>query len=167
MNNDVSGDINQNNMDMQQRIEQMAEALKIMEYQLDQTIKNQEHAIRVRADIQSAIESAKKIKDNEKETTTASQPPDVHLSIGGGAYVLAKVSASNKILLDIGSGVIIEKDVEYALNHFENSIREIDIVIKNANAEQQKLTHYIEQYRMQINQAFQATRDAPGMSGNV
>ncbi len=168
MYNDVSDNKSQNNMNMEQKVEQMANTLKIIEQQLEQTIKSQEHAIRVRADMQNAIESAKQIKDNEKNTTTESlQPHDIHLSIGGGMFVSAKVSASNKILLDIGSGVMIEKDLEYALNYFENNIREIEIVIKNTDAERQKLVHYVEQYRMQLNQAVQSMYGVPGTSGNV
>lgn len=150
-------------MTLEQRAEQMAAAIKAMEDQLEMVVRNEEAAVRARAAAVSAAESVRQIKENGTGGTSES-PSGTLLAIGGGVFVQAKVAPSDKMLLEIGSGVAVEKDPKHVLDYLENSIREIDVAIKNTGAEKTSLVEHIEQYRMQINQVIQS---AYGQRGHV
>lgn len=150
-------------MSVEQKMEQMANVIRAMEEQLENMIRNEEALNRTRNSIHAASESVRQIKNKEQESDTL-------LSIGGGVFVPTKVSSSNKMLLEIGSGVAIEKDLNYILNYLENRIREIDMAIKNTSAEKQNLIGHIEQYRAQLNQTMHTIyggQAQQGPSGNV
>ena len=150
-------------MTPEQRAEQMAAAIKAMEDQLEMVIRNEEAAVRARAAAASAIESVRQIKENGAGGASES-PSETLLAIGGGVFVQAKVAPSDKMLLEIGSGVAVEKDPKHVLDYLENRIREIDVAIKNTGAEKTNLAEHIEQYRMQLNQVIQS---AYGQRGHV
>ncbi|MCE2497685.1 MAG: prefoldin subunit alpha [Nitrosopumilaceae archaeon] len=150
-------------MTTEQRAEQMAAAIKSMEGQLEMVIRNEEAAARARASAASAVESVRQIKEKEAGGTSESSSETL-LAIGGGVFVQAKVAPSDKMLLEIGSGVAVEKDPKLVLDYLENRIREIDVAIKNTGAEKANLAEHIEQYRMQLSQVIQSTY---GQRGHV
>lgn len=150
-------------MTPEQRAEQMAAAIKAMEDQLEMVIRNEEAAARARAAAASAVESVRQIKERGTGGTSES-PSETLLAIGGGVFVQAKVAPSDRMLLEIGSGVAVEKEPEHVLDYLENRIREIDVAIRNTGAEKANLAEHIEQYRMQLNQVIQS---AYGQRGHV
>jgi len=48
------------------------------------------------------------------------------ISLGGGIYAYSDIKESKKVLVDIGSGVVVEKDVESALEFLKKRLEEID-----------------------------------------
>lgn len=148
----------------EQMAEQMAAAIKAMEDQLEMVIRNEEAAVRARAAAVSAVESVRQISGNGAGGATSESPSETLLAIGGGVFVQAKVAPSDKMLMEIGSGVAVEKDPKHVLDYLENRIREIDVAIKNTGAEKTSLAEHIEQYRMQLNQVIQS---AYGQRGHV
>ncbi len=48
------------------------------------------------------------------------------ISLGGGIYAYSDIKESKKVLVDVGSGVVVEKDVEGALEFLKKRLEEID-----------------------------------------
>ncbi len=71
----------------------------------------------------AAIESIKSL---------GTQPDsDTLVPLGMGAYVPTKISSNNKIVVNIGAGVAVEKDFPAAINYFEARIKEIEIALQD------------------------------------
>lgn len=138
-------------INQEQRIRELSVVIDTLNKQLEDVIMNEDSAARLRASAVGAIESIREISDG----SNGGESPETLLSIGGGVFVPTKINASDKMLLDIGSGVMVKKDPSHITDHLENRIREMDIVIKNAGAEKARLGNYIGQYRAEINQAMQ------------
>jgi len=96
----------------------------------------------------AAIESIKSL--NQKSDA------DTLVPIGMGTYVPTKISANNKIVLNIGAGVAVEKDFPSAINYLEARIKEIEIALQDTAAKKQQAAAQLEQGRSQINQLMQA-----------
>lgn len=48
------------------------------------------------------------------------------ISFGGGIYAYSEIKEGKKVLVDIGSGVVVEKDVESALNFVKKRLEEVE-----------------------------------------
>lgn len=151
--------------DIEQKLQQMASAIQVMEEQLAVVAENESAAVMARNSVTSAMASLNGIKESDAQTD--SQQSKTLIQIGGGVIIPASTSASEKMLLDIGSGVLVEKDHSEVLNYLENRIREIDITIKNTSTEKSNLRHHLEQYKAQMNRAMQAVYSDQGQIGNV
>ena len=96
----------------------------------------------------AAIESIKSL---------GTQPDsDTLVPLGMGAYVPTKISSNNKIVVNIGAGVAVEKDFPAAINYFEARIKEIEIALQDTAAKKQDAANRLEQGKAQINQLMQS-----------
>jgi prefoldin alpha subunit len=48
------------------------------------------------------------------------------ISLGGGIYAYSDIKESKKVLVDVGSGVVVEKDVESAMEFLKKRLEEIE-----------------------------------------
>ena len=87
-----------------------------------------------------------------------SQKPesDTLVPIGMGTYVPTKILPNNKIILNIGAGVAVEKDFPSAINYLEARLKEVEIALQDTAAKKQDAAARLEQGRGQINQLMQA-----------
>ena len=94
-----------------------------------------------------------------------SQKPesDTLVPIGMGTYVPTKILPNNKIILNIGAGVAVEKDFPSAINYLEARLKEVEIALQDTAAKKQDAAARLEQGRGQINQLMQA--QSPPNSG--
>lgn len=106
----------------------------------------------------TSIESIKALK--EKPNSEAILP------IGLGAYVKGAISSSDKILVNVGANVVIEKDTDSAMNYLEARIKEIQVAMQETSSRKQNAMAALERGKAQINQMMQAMSKNPG-SNNV
>lgn len=66
-----------------------------------------------------AISSLEFLKNSEENINAL-------ISLGGGVYAYSDIKESKKVLLDIGSGVIVEKDVEGAIAFVKKRLEEVE-----------------------------------------
>ena len=97
----------------------------------------------------AAIESIKSL--NQQPTSDALVP------IGMGTYVQTKISASDKIVLNIGAGIAVEKNSDSAINYLEARIKEIEVALNDVTARKQEVTARLEQGKDQMNQLMDAS----------
>ncbi|MBM2818800.1 MAG: pfdA [Nitrosarchaeum sp.] len=97
----------------------------------------------------AAIESIKSLK--LKPTSDALVP------IGMGTYVQTKISSIDKIVLNIGSGIAVEKNSDSAINYLEARIKEIEVALNDVTSRKQEVVARLEQGKDKMNQLMEAS----------
>jgi len=95
----------------------------------------------------AAIQSIKSL--SQKSDSEALVP------VGMGTFVKTKISSNDNIVLNIGSGVSLEKDHNSAINYLEARIKEIQVAIQDTSAKKNDAAAQLEQGKNQINQLIQ------------
>jgi len=99
----------------------------------------------------AAIESIKLIHEKPESDTL--------VPVGMGTFVKTKISSNDKIVLNIGAGVAIEKDKDSAINFLESRIKEIDVALKDNGTQRQNISNQLEQGKAQMNHLIQASQN--------
>jgi len=97
----------------------------------------------------SAIESIKALDEKPNSDTL--------VPIGMGTFVQTKISSTDKIILNIGAGVAVEKPHDSAINYLEAKIKEIEVAIQDTSARKQDAIARLEQGKEQMNLLMQET----------
>ena len=97
----------------------------------------------------SAIESIKYLHQKPDSDTL--------VPIGMGTYVQTKISSKEKLILNIGAGIAVEKQYDSAINYLEARIKEIEVAIQDTSAKKQEAMARLEQGKEQMNQLMQET----------
>ena len=103
----------------------------------------------------AAIQSIKSLSQKSDSETL--------VPIGMGTFVKTKISSNDKIVLNIGAGISLEKNSTSAINYLEARIKEIEVAIQDTSAKKQDATAQLEQGKNQINQLMQP--DSQNRSG--
>ena len=64
----------------------------------------------------------------------------------------------NKIVLNIGAGIAVEKDFASAINYLEARIKEVEIALQDTAAKKQDAANRLEQGKAQMNQLMQQSQ---------
>jgi len=81
--------------------------------------------------------------------------------IGMGTYIPTKISSTQKIVMNIGAGIAVEKDFPSAINYLEARIKEIEIALQDTAVKKQDAAQRLEQGKAQVNQMMQAMQQPP------
>jgi prefoldin alpha subunit len=103
----------------------------------------------------AAIESIKSLSQKSDSETL--------VPVGMGTFVKTKISSNDKIVLNIGAGISLEKDSTSAINYLEARIKEIEVAIQDTSVKKQDAAAQLEQGKNQINQLMQP--DSQNRSG--
>lgn len=95
----------------------------------------------------SAIESMKSLHQKPNSDTL--------VPIGMGTYVQTKISSNDKIVLNIGAGIAVEKTYDSTINYLEARIKEIEVALQDTSAKKQEAIARLEQGKEQMNQLMQ------------
>jgi prefoldin alpha subunit len=103
----------------------------------------------------SAIESIKSLRQKPNSDTL--------VPIGMGSYVQTKILSNDKIVLNIGAGIAVEKTYDSTINYLEARIKEIEVALQDTAARKQDAVARLEQGKDQMNQLMQETsQNVPG-----
>ena len=97
----------------------------------------------------SAIESIKSLRQKPNSDTL--------VPIGMGTYVQTKILSDDKIVLNIGAGIAVEKTYDSTINYLEARIKEIEIALQDTSAKKQEVVARLEHGKEQMNQLMQET----------
>ena len=131
----------------EEQAQQLMQQMQMLETYFSDLSQREGTFLNVLREAIAAIESIKSL--NEKSDSETLVP------IGMGTYVPTQISA-NKIVLNIGAGVAMEKDFPSAINYLEARIKEIEVALQDTAAKKQEAAARLEQGREQINQLMQA-----------
>lgn len=101
----------------------------------------------------SAIESIKALRQKPNSDTL--------VPIGMGTYVQTKILSSDKIVLNIGAGIAVEKTYDSSINYLEARIKEIQVALQDTSVKKQEVLARIEQGKEQMNQLMQESTQPP------
>ncbi len=98
----------------------------------------------------SAINSLKSI-DNKTDD-------EMLVPMGLGTFVKTKLIPNQKLILNVGAGVAIEKDQNYAINFLESRLKEMQVALQEIDGQKQQVSASLEQGKQQMNQLLAASR---------
>ena len=132
----------------QEQAQQLLQQMQMLESYFADLSQRETTLFNVLREATSAIESLKSLK--QKETSETLVP------VGMGTFVQTKISSSDKIILNIGAGVAMEKDTDNAIDYLEARIKEIEGAIQDTSAKKQDVASKLEQGKAQMNQLMAA-----------
>ena len=134
---------------------ELVQQIQMIEMYLADLNQREDTLVSVLREATAAIESLKSIKDTSDSETL--------MPVGLGTYIQSKITASNKVFLNIGAGIVIKKDADSAMNYLEARIKEAQVAIQDTLAKKHDATAKLEQGKAHINQLMQS-RQNPGSS---
>ena len=138
----------------QEQAQQLLQQMQMLESYFGDLSQREGTLLNVLREATSAIESIKSLK--QKPTSETLVP------IGMGTYVQTKISSDDKIVLNIGAGVAMEKDPDTAINYLEARIKEIEVALQETAAKKQEASTRLEQGKEQMNQLMMAAQQSSG-----
>jgi prefoldin alpha subunit len=138
----------------EEQAQQLLQQMQMLESYFADLSSREETLYNVLREATSAIESIKSLK--QKETS------DTLVPVGMGTYVQTKISSKDKIILNIGAGVAMEKDADSAINYLEARIKEIEVALQDTAAKKHDASARLEQGKQQMNQMMMAAQQASG-----
>lgn len=133
----------------EEQAQQLMYQLQILESYLTDLIQRETTLVTLLRDLASSIESIKGIGDKTESETL--------ISLGVGTYVKTKIFSNDKVILNLGAGVAIEKDRDSAINFLESRIKEIEIALQDTEARKQDIAMKLEQGKTELRKLLDTT----------
>ena len=132
----------------EEQAQQLMQQMQMLETYFSDLSQREGTFLNVLREATTAIDSIKSLGQKPESETL--------VPIGMGTYLPTKILPNNKIILNIGAGVAVEKDFPSAINYLEARIKEIEIALQDTAAKKQDAAARLEQGKGQINQLMQA-----------
>ena len=98
----------------------------------------------------SAIQSLKTIDTKTNNETL--------VPVGLGTFIKTKTVPNEKLILNIGAGIAVEKDKDSALNFLELRLKEMQVALQETSNQKQQIAASLEQGKQQMEQLMAASR---------
>ena len=134
----------------EQQAQQLIQQMQMLENNFAQLTQQENSIISIIREANSAIHSI-----NETKTKTES---DNLVPIGMGVYVKSKIQSKDKVIINVGSGVAIEKDQNFAINWIESRLKELEIALQNVNSQRQQVSDNLELGKQQMQSIMQKSQ---------
>lgn len=138
----------------EEQAQQLLQQMQMLESYFGELSQREGTLYNILREAASAIESLKSLKEKPQSDTL--------VPIGMGTFVQTKISSSEKIVLNIGAGVSMEKDVDSAINYLEARLKEIEVALQDTVTKKQDASMRLEQGKEQMNQLMMASRKSSG-----
>ncbi|QUC64109.1 prefoldin subunit alpha [Nitrosopumilus sp. K4] len=138
----------------EEQAQQLLQQMQMLESYFGELSQREGTLYNILREATSAIESLKSLK--EKPTSETLVP------LGMGTFAQTKISSADKIVLNIGAGISMEKDVDSAINYLEARLKEIEVALQDTSAKKQDASMRLEQGKEQMNQLMMASRSSSG-----
>lgn len=139
----------------EEQAQQLMQQMQMLETYFTDLLQREGTLLNVLREAISAIESIKSLRQKPNSDTL--------VPIGMGTYVQTKILSDNKIVLNIGAGIAVEKTYDSTINYLEARIKEIEIALQDTSAKKQEVIARLEHGKEQMNQLMQET--SPDISG--
>ncbi len=123
-------------------ITSMVDQEKVLRYQiLKQSL---EEIGKREKDILLAIEEVENSKESLKEIKELKEEKDSFVNFGSGIFVKGKIYPVEKVLVDAGAGVVVEKSVEEAEEILEKRKENLEKALKKIEEDKSKILKDLE-----------------------
>ena len=133
-----------------EQTQQLLYRTQVLEGYFSELTQKEESIISVIREASSAVVSLKAI-DNKTDSETL-------VPMGLGTFVKTKLIPNQKLILNIGAGIAIEKDQNYAINFLESRLKEFQVALQDISGQKQQVSASLEQGKQQMNQLLAASR---------
>ena len=134
----------------EEQTQQLLYQMQMLEGYFSELTKKEESIISVIREASSAVVSLKAI-DNKTDSETL-------VPMGLGTFVKTKLIPNQKLILNVGAGIAIEKDQNYAINFLESRLKEFQVALQDIGGQKQQVSASLEQGKQQMNQLLAASR---------
>ena len=134
----------------EEKTQQLLYQMQMLEGYFSELIQKEQAIISVFREASSAVVSLKAI-DNKTDSETL-------VPLGLGTFVKTKLIPNQKLILNVGAGVAIEKDQNYAINFLESRLKEMQVALQEIGGQKQQVSASLEQGKQQMNQLLAASR---------
>ena len=133
----------------EEQAQQLMQQMQMLETYFTDLSQREGTLLNVLREAISAIESIKSLRQKPNSDTL--------VPIGMGTYVQTKILSNDKIVLNIGAGIAVEKTYDSTINYLEARIKEIEIALQDTSAKKQEALARLEHGKEQMNQLMQET----------
>ena len=135
----------------EEQTQQLLYQMQMLENMFGDLTQKENSIISIIREANSAIHSIKGI-DTQSES-------DSLVPLGLGAFVKSKVNSNEKIIINVGSGVAIEKNHNDAINYLESRLKELEIALQDTNQQRQQVAANLEQGKQQMQNLMQKSQN--------
>ena len=134
----------------EEQAQQLLYQMQMLEGYLSELSQKEATIVSVIREASSAIQSLKTI-DNKTSNETLTP-------VGLGTFIKTKVVPNEKLILNIGAGIAIEKDKDSAINFLELRLKEMQVALQETSNQKQQISASLEQGKQQMEQMLAASR---------
>ncbi|MGI0019679.1 MAG: prefoldin subunit alpha [Nitrososphaera sp.] len=135
---------------MEQQLNEMAQQSRMLEAYINDVTNRQAAIGRMLEEARIASATIQGINSDVDVETL--------MPVGIGVYVKTMVPPVKKVIVNLGSGVAMEKSREDALNFVEARIKEYDVAVRQLEAQRQEIAMRMEQMQGQINSMLRSSQ---------
>ena len=135
----------------EEQAQQLLYQMQMLEGYLSELSQKETTIVSVIREASSAIQSLKTI-DNKTDNETLTP-------VGLGTFIKTKVVPNEKLILNIGAGIAIEKDKDSAINFLELRLKEMQVALQETSNQKQQISASLEQGKQQMEQMLAASRN--------
>ena len=134
----------------EEQAQQLLYQMQMLEGYLSELSQKEATIVSVIREASSAIQSLKTL-DNKTDDETLTP-------VGLGTFIKTKVVPNEKLILNIGAGIAIEKDKDSAINFLELRLKEMQVALQETSNQKQQISASLEQGKQQMEQMLAASR---------
>ena len=131
----------------EEQAQQLLYQMQMLENMFGELTQKQNSIINIIREANSAIHSI-------KGTSTQSESDNL-VPLGLGAFMKTKANSDEKIIMNVGSGVAVEKTHDNAINYLESRLKELEIALQDTNQQRQQIAANLEQGKQQMQNLMQ------------
>ena len=135
----------------EEQAQQLLYQMQMLEGYLSELSQKEATIVSVIREASSAIQSLKTI-DNKTDNETLTP-------VGLGTFIKTKLMPNEKLILNIGAGIAIEKDKDSAINFLELRLKEMQVALQETSNQKQQISASLEQGKQQMEQMLAASRN--------
>jgi len=135
----------------EEQAQQLLYQMQMLENMFGELTQKQNSIINIIREANSAIHSI-------KGTSTQSESDNL-VPLGLGAFMKTKANSDEKIIMNIGSGVAVEKTHDNAINYLESRLKELEIALQDTNQQRQQIAANLEQGKQQMQNLMQKSQN--------
>ncbi len=133
-----------------EQAQQLMYQMQMLENYFVELNRKEESLLGIIREAASAIQSIKALKDQPDSSTL--------VPMGMGSFVKAKISSNEKLILNLGAGIAIEKDNDSAINYIESRLKEMEVALKDTSAQKQQVMQNLETGKQEVNRLMQQSQ---------
>ena len=137
----------------EQKISEMLQQSKILEAYMNDILTKESAVTRLITEAHLASEAIQELSSTTQDESL--------VPIGIGVYLKVMIPQVTNLLVNVGSGVTIEKSKENAKNYVELRIKEFELAMKQLQSQKEQIAMRMNQLQNEVNVEMQKSQTPP------